>query len=485
MPSVLAHCLCGEKAVGKCSGEKIKKSIKENENIFYLGCQGPDPFMFYHHLPFQKKERIKIVRKCSSLIHQSRVNDFFASMLNYAERKNDEQLFVYVAGFFAHHALDSTAHPYIFYRTGSVYKNTLRLHQILENQIDLAMLKLYDLEVKDYRADKKIIKLNDTTALKIAEMMSHCIKEVFDYEITVKDVKDSYDDMAVIEKIFTDPKKVKYRLFKGIEKLMKKPNVAVSMMMPLECDEDLDAMNYSKESWHNPCDLTFESTETFKDLFDKAVNQLAELLDLLEKYIADEVDEKPILKIIDNRNYDSGRNDGVKMNYFEMDLAIGDYKIRPMEINDLETAVQIYQQAREFMKETGNPEQWKDNHPSVELIKKDIENETGYVVELDNIIVGVFAFILGKDVTYNYIEGKWLNNFTYGTIHRIAAKKEAKGILSAAVSYASRYTNNIRIDTHKDNKVMQHLLDKLKFKKCGIIYLLDGNPRIAYQKEVG
>ena len=32
---------------------------------------------------------------------------------------------------------------------------------------------------------------------------------------------------------------------------------------------------------------------------------------------------------------------------------------------------------------------------------------------------------------------------------------------------------------------MQHLLDKLKFRKCGIIYLLDGNPRIAYQKEAG
>lgn len=97
----------------------------------------------------------------------------------------------------------------------------------------------------------------------------------------------------------------------------------------------------------------------------------------------------------------------------------------------------------------------------------------------------MFALILGEDVTYKYIEGKWLNNFPYGTIHRIASKQKVKGILRAAVSYGSRYTNNIRIDTHKDNKVMQHLLEKLQFRKCGIIYLLNGDPRIAYQLEVG
>jgi hypothetical protein len=484
VPSILTHCLCGDEAVNKCNSEMMKKVIAENKDIFYLGCQGPDPFLFYHYLPFKSKDRISTVRKCSRLIHRNKVNDFFFSMLNYAKRKNEEQLFVYIAGFLAHNAMDSIAHPYINYQTGSIYKNTLRLHQIFENQIDLAMLKLMNIERKDYRADKKVVKLKDK-AVNLAEMMVYCIKEVFDYEVTAKDVIESYDDMAVAEKILTDSKKTKYGFFKGIENLMKKPNIAVSMMLPLKYDQQMDAMNYRQKLWYNPCDLSSETTEAFEDLFDRAVKQTAAILDLLGEYIVGVIDEKPILEIVDNRNYDNGRSDKLEMKYFRMDMGIGDYEIRLMELADLEEVSQIYQQARDFMKETGNPEQWKDNHPSTELIKKDIENKTGYIVKSDNEIKGVFAFIPGEDVTYKRIEGKWLNNFSYGTIHRIAAKREAKGILNAAVSYVSRFTDNIRIDTHKDNKVMQHLLAKLHFKKCGIIYLPDGSPRIAYQKEVG
>lgn len=32
---------------------------------------------------------------------------------------------------------------------------------------------------------------------------------------------------------------------------------------------------------------------------------------------------------------------------------------------------------------------------------------------------------------------------------------------------------------------MQHLLEKYGFVRCGIIYLPDGAPRIAYQKMTG
>ena len=40
----------------------------------------------------------------------------------------------------------------------------------------------------------------------------------------------------------------------------------------------------------------------------------------------------------------------------------------------------------------------------------------------------------------------------------------------------------IRIDTHRDNKIMQHNLLKYGFTYCGIIYLANGDERLAYQK---
>ena len=45
----------------------------------------------------------------------------------------------------------------------------------------------------------------------------------------------------------------------------------------------------------------------------------------------------------------------------------------------------------------------------------------------------------------------------------------------------SQRCGNIRVDTHRDNKVMQHILTKQGFQRCGIIYVKNGTERIAYQ----
>lgn len=41
---------------------------------------------------------------------------------------------------------------------------------------------------------------------------------------------------------------------------------------------------------------------------------------------------------------------------------------------------------------------------------------------------------------------------------------------------------NIRMDTHRDNTIMQHCISNDGFAYCGIIYLANGDERLAYQK---
>ena len=67
----------------------------------------------------------------------------------------------------------------------------------------------------------------------------------------------------------------------------------------------------------------------------------------------------------------------------------------------------------------------------------------------------------------------------YGTIHRIAGDGSG-GVLAAAVSFGKTRINHIRIDTHHDNKIMQKAVAKQGFRRSGIIYLANGDPRIAY-----
>ena len=135
------------------------------------------------------------------------------------------------------------------------------------------------------------------------------------------------------------------------------------------------------------------------------------------------------------------------------------------------------------MQANGNPDQWQNGYPNEEVVRRDIADGNGYAVEQDGKVCGVFAFILGEDPTYGKIDGQWLNNAPYGTIHRIASDHTGKGVLRSCLAYCSAICGNIRIDTHEDNAVMHELLHRYGFTRCGTIYKADGTKRIAYQKK--
>lgn len=157
--------------------------------------------------------------------------------------------------------------------------------------------------------------------------------------------------------------------------------------------------------------------------------------------------------------------------------------IRPAEKNDLNGIMQIYSTAREFMAKNGNPNQWGKVFPPKELIADDIENGRLFVIEENGSVHGVFAFIIGVDPTYAVIEsGSWLSDTEYGAIHRVASDGKIHGVLSAAVGFCLTKISHLRIDTHKDNKVMQRQILKNRFTERGTIYTDDGSPRIAYER---
>lgn len=144
----------------------------------------------------------------------------------------------------------------------------------------------------------------------------------------------------------------------------------------------------------------------------------------------------------------------------------------------------VYAHARQFMAQNGNPDQWGTAYPSETMIRQDIQNGKCYVNLEDDRICAVFYFAVEADPTYGYIEGAWLNDAPYGVIHRIAVGESGKGVAAECFVFASEHCENIRIDTHEKNIPMQRCLAKNGFTRCGIIYLENGDPRIAYQKVI-
>lgn len=158
-------------------------------------------------------------------------------------------------------------------------------------------------------------------------------------------------------------------------------------------------------------------------------------------------------------------------------------EIRKSTLKDLETLCKMYENARRFMACHGNPGQWGKNYPSRSLIESDIRSGCSYVCVEHNRIIGTYYYRQGPDDAYLRIyNGKWINEAPYGVVHRITSDQTVRGTASFCLQWAFKQCGNLKIDTHRDNYIMQHMLEKNGFKYCGVIYLEDGSERIAYQK---
>lgn len=162
------------------------------------------------------------------------------------------------------------------------------------------------------------------------------------------------------------------------------------------------------------------------------------------------------------------------------------FEIRNAEFEDLDEICRVYEAGRAYMRSHGNDVQWVgDDFPFRAKLENDIRLRQLYVVTNAGDICGVFAYIIGVDKTYLEIEnGAWLSDDPYGTIHRIASDGRFKGVAKASFEWC--YYNHdldLRVDTHELNITMQNCLKNFGFSYCGVIYIEDGTPRLAYQKK--
>ena len=157
--------------------------------------------------------------------------------------------------------------------------------------------------------------------------------------------------------------------------------------------------------------------------------------------------------------------------------------IRPATLDDVPVVMRLIEEARSIMRSCGNVNQWIGGYPSEATIVDDINNGYCYLcLDLGGEIVASFAFIPGPEPTYRDIfEGNWLDDKPYYVVHRLASTASSHGVFKDVMDYCMDVAGNLRIDTHRDNVIMRHVIEKYGFTYCGIIYLANGDERLAYQ----
>jgi len=157
--------------------------------------------------------------------------------------------------------------------------------------------------------------------------------------------------------------------------------------------------------------------------------------------------------------------------------------VRRTRPEDIAAVLSIYEHARSFMAANGNPTQWGNSSPPVEIVLSDTEH-CGYIVEEDDQVIGVFYFEKNaNEPAYDSIDGAWINDRPYAVVHRCAVKENSRGVGQFILDWCFSRYDNIRIDTHENNTPMKNLLKKNGYVYCGkVMYNKENGERIAYQK---
>ncbi len=157
--------------------------------------------------------------------------------------------------------------------------------------------------------------------------------------------------------------------------------------------------------------------------------------------------------------------------------------IRHATPDDLQQIMHLLDCGRHTMRQNGDTFQW-NGYPTEEQILSDIANGNSYLICDVDKPVATFAMIIGEEPTYRQIfNGQWINDtLPYATVHRLAGLPHYHGLGKICLDFVWSKIHNIRFDTHSSNAILRHLAETNGFHYCGIIYLANGDERMAFQR---
>lgn len=311
MPNLITHQLFGQEVL-KTAPPALQQVVEAFPKEFNLGTQGPDLFFYYNAWPWLNQKKSKELTQVGSTIHQERIGQFFqavledmgdsptpprasenpATSIHPAPSTNQAKL-SYLCGFLCHWALDTTTHPYIFNQTGYIKtKEGSANHHRFESHLDYLILQeLKGVSLKAYPG-YKLVESDKTTVEAIFDFYQRPLQFVHNYELSTDTVKTALKHFRGIQRILFDPKGRKFRMLHWIEKRILRSPYLFTSMITLPLDDSYDILNKGHRSWQHPC--TGEArTDSFLQLFDKAVTLGTEALGLLEACVQDSGSSEP------------------------------------------------------------------------------------------------------------------------------------------------------------------------------------------------
>lgn len=301
MPAAYIHENIAQNALEGINS--IPSFIKDENNAFELGAQGPDILFFYNILKFWDNDYIP--NRLGEYMHKHKVNDFIRTAFISAKRSGGAAL-AWIAGFVVHYAVDSTIHPFVYARTSNNdgSENILE-HLMLEAQFDTWCYRSqgYKGIPRQAQCTKAITKVQKTN---IAQLLSYACSEVYPEKmLSFEQAFESIGDMNRVISLLYSPFKIKHSIYSIIETLIRKPLIITSHEVAQKLPK-YDFLNLNKDMWINPWEPLLRYHYSLPELFDISVRKSTKYIQTTISYINEELSIDDALLVFGNNSYISG-----------------------------------------------------------------------------------------------------------------------------------------------------------------------------------
>lgn len=308
MPATITHAFFSQDVYFHLNST-IQKKIKSEKQLMMF-AQNTDPLMFYNILSFQKGKKI---RSLQSTTHQEKTLLLFETIISYMKEKKyyqDPSTLTFLYGFITHYILDSTIHPYIFYKTGNFDKKRKEtykyngLHAYMETYID------------NYFLEKRKIPLNfnlyfDLTPFskELTDTINYSFERTFHEKDMAKKYYKSLKQMKLFLTLFRkDNLGMKKRIYSFIDYFTPKNTFSFrSLSYHLDDYEKYDFLNKKHQTWVYPVNKEIKSKKDIDQLYRKSIIRAKEIIEQIHNYF---FFGKPIHleSLLGNNSYLTGTN---------------------------------------------------------------------------------------------------------------------------------------------------------------------------------
>lgn len=278
MPAFVAHELFGNRLFHSLELD-LMELLERNPSPYFWGLQGPDLLFFRDAV----KGRSPLPRY-GGVMHTQQTNRLFQELGDYLRYhrfwEDYETILAYAVGFIGHYVMDSSLHPYVYWRQEEQRRHCPAwahqgLHNLIESDMDTALYQLYKgRSIRQYRPAARLWG-SQREQRDIAALLQSLLSQLYHIEVEERELLRCFGDTRRAVRLCLDRTGLLLPAVSLWERAAKRQG-SLSVHLRRQ-EEEQDVLNLQRRPWRNLETGSPPDTRSVPQVLEHAVSQAARM----------------------------------------------------------------------------------------------------------------------------------------------------------------------------------------------------------------